>query len=444
MKKVRVFSIILTIALMITMSNTIAFATTNPTDKYTHEAIVNSYSESIFKENLFTYEKLNDGWQIVECESSADEVTIPGAVIGKAVLSIKPYTFLNCEQLSEIKVSPVNNYYTSVDGVLFTKDMKTLVAYPKNKDCTNYTVPYGVRTIGDGAFANCQKLQIITLPETIEVLGKSAFFNCTSLKNINTPDSITSILGSTFNNCTNLESFSFPEQLDILMSSSFTGCSNLKDFSIPASVAKCYLGLHLQGSAAYDNPDNQYENALYIDDVLISFNDNSVDEYAVKENTKAISYLSFDCEELKNISIPEGVEVIGGAAFHFCPKLESVTIPSSVTYIGERLFNSENTTVTIYGYENSYAENYAKEYDINFVSIGNAYKSGDVNADGVINIKDATQIQKSIANLTTFTDTQAILADYNSDGQINIKDATEIQKHLAGLKTSDGIGKKAG
>lgn len=59
--------------------------------------------------------------------------------------------------------------------------------------------------------------------------------------------------------------------------------------------------------------------------------------------------------------------------------------------------------------------------------------SGDVNNDGVINVVDATEIQKYLAGLVTFNDTQMKAADYNGDSNVSIIDATNIQKMLAGL-----------
>ena len=66
---------------------------------------------------------------------------------------------------------------------------------------------------------------------------------------------------------------------------------------------------------------------------------------------------------------------------------------------------------------------------------------GDANEDGKVNIKDATLIQKSIANLTTLTETGEALADADLNTKINIKDATAIQKHIAGIETGYPIGK---
>ncbi len=57
---------------------------------------------------------------------------------------------------------------------------------------------------------------------------------------------------------------------------------------------------------------------------------------------------------------------------------------------------------------------------------------GDVNADGVLSISDATAVQKYCAELIMSVD--RIGADFNGDLKVDIRDATDIQKKLAGLK----------
>lgn len=64
-------------------------------------------------------------------------------------------------------------------------------------------------------------------------------------------------------------------------------------------------------------------------------------------------------------------------------------------------------------------------------TIENGYVIGDVNSDGVLNIRDATALQKYVAK---FGKVNKLMADFNGDLKINIKDATDIQKKLAGLK----------
>ena len=58
------------------------------------------------------------------------------------------------------------------------------------------------------------------------------------------------------------------------------------------------------------------------------------------------------------------------------------------------------------------------------------YLAGDIVSDGKINIKDATEIQRYCANLTTkeFTLDDYNIMDFNGDGVVNIQDVADIQK----------------
>ena len=58
---------------------------------------------------------------------------------------------------------------------------------------------------------------------------------------------------------------------------------------------------------------------------------------------------------------------------------------------------------------------------------------GDPNADAVVNVKDATLIQKYIADLVNESQIYLALADCDTDAAVNIKDATMIQKYIAGI-----------
>ncbi len=65
---------------------------------------------------------------------------------------------------------------------------------------------------------------------------------------------------------------------------------------------------------------------------------------------------------------------------------------------------------------------------------------GDSDGNGTVNVKDATLIQKYVADLAVLNDMQHKCADADVSGTVNIKDATVIQKHIAGLKTGYPVG----
>jgi hypothetical protein len=68
-----------------------------------------------------------------------------------------------CETLVEIVVAAANPSYTGVDGILFSRDRKTLHTYPAGKQTLAFTIPAGVTTIGKRAFYN-NKLRSVSLP----------------------------------------------------------------------------------------------------------------------------------------------------------------------------------------------------------------------------------------------------------------------------------------
>ncbi|MDO5124243.1 MAG: alpha-amylase family glycosyl hydrolase [Eubacteriales bacterium] len=72
--------------------------------------------------------------------------------------------------------------------------------------------------------------------------------------------------------------------------------------------------------------------------------------------------------------------------------------------------------------------------------IGTDNLLGDVNGDAKVNVKDATLIQKAVANFDV-PEFVEDLADANGDTNIDVKDATAIQKWVAGLITDSPIGK---
>lgn len=81
----------------------------------------------------------------------------------------------NVGTLTAVNVSSDNQYYSSVDGVLFDKTGTTLLFYPNGKSATTYKVPEGVTTIATGAFYNCLALKSITFPSTLKTIEAEAF-----------------------------------------------------------------------------------------------------------------------------------------------------------------------------------------------------------------------------------------------------------------------------
>ena len=85
-------------------------------------------------------------------------------------------------------------------------------------------------------------------------------------------------------------------------------------------------------------------------------------------------------------------------------------------------------------YPNETGHTYVKDQLTNALEINNTTPLlGDANLDGTVNILDATEIQRFMAELCTMTDEQKALADVDHDGSITVLDATVIQRYLAEL-----------
>ena len=122
------------------------------------------------------------------------------------------YSFYDCT-IDAYEVPEDHPLYQAIDGVLFSKDGKTLLAYPGGRTDEHYDVPAGVehiwpyafgtdylktislpiglKTIGNGAFSDCGRLQSIAIPLTVTEIGDYAFWGCVSLELVSLPDGLT-------------------------------------------------------------------------------------------------------------------------------------------------------------------------------------------------------------------------------------------------------------
>lgn len=75
-----------------------------------------------------------------------------------------------------------NDYFTVVDNVLYTKDMKTLVLYPGGLTQSEFAIPEGVTRIEALAFRENDNLTKVILPESLVSIGHKAFYSCAALK----------------------------------------------------------------------------------------------------------------------------------------------------------------------------------------------------------------------------------------------------------------------
>jgi len=101
--------------------------------------------------------------------------------IPETVVSISKY-FLQSHHLREFLVAENNPRYCSIDGVLYSKDKKTLFFYPPNRTETVFEIPDTVETIKERAFLYANRLKTIIIPESVKEFKNDTFSEGTQLQ----------------------------------------------------------------------------------------------------------------------------------------------------------------------------------------------------------------------------------------------------------------------
>ena len=420
--------------------------------------------------------------------TSLTSVTIPDSVA-----SIGKGAFSDCTSLTSIAIpDSVTSIGQSAFGgcagltSITIPDSVTSIEWGAFSDCeslTSITIPDSITSIEAYTFDCCRRLTSITIPNSVKKIGYSAFRYCENLTDITIPDSVTSIEWGAFQYCEKLTSISIPESVTSIEFETFIDCRSLKYITIPSSVTSI-------GKGAF-NCCTSLTN-ITIPDSVISIGDDAF----------------YYCTSLTGITIPDSVTSIGENAFYHCYSLKSIIIPDSVTNIGESAFKGcEN--LTIYGYKNTAAEEYAlnngfefinlaeertltdkatsisvsgvvnSNADLNVSKLENTYEKSvatyditlqkdgiAIQPDGAITIKIPSDVKdckvmwlkddgtaedmnaEYIDGCYVFTtdhlsvyalvqDKTILKGDANQDGVVNIIDATYLQKHIVGYKNSD-------
>ena len=159
---------------------------------------------------------------------SLEELAIPASVnnIKNAALG---------GNIKHLLVDDGNTAYCVRDGLLLTKDNKTVLRYVGDESTVE--VPLGVTHIATGAFARAT-LASITLPDTVQTIGNGAFSDCDCLETIELSQGITSIEQYAFYGCKKLKTITLPASLRSIGRNTFEGCSSLTEIEIPQGVTE--------------------------------------------------------------------------------------------------------------------------------------------------------------------------------------------------------------
>ncbi len=363
-------------------------------------------------------------------------VTIPDTITG-----ILGCAFENCKNLESVTIPDT---VTKIGGSAF-------------EGCTSLksiNIPDSVTVIDDDSFLMCNSLKEITIPESVVEIGNCAFADCINLATINInknpdlviagdafkysrwydmqpdgvvyldrfalgykgympddlkvefregttaicndmfydaefdedvtaltgvtfPDTLTYIGDNAFKKCVNLNAIDFPEGLIHIGDYAFEGCKSLSNVIIPSQVKNLRHGFIRSG----------------------------LESVTLKCNPEMWYSAFYECENLKEVNLPETIENIHSFAFYRCYALESITLPDSVKNIEGGAFKDcvnlkeINHSGKIYMVDtNSFSdtawENAQPDGLFYFGNVLMGYK-GNVPATSELNVKDGV---KAIAN----------------------------------------------
>lgn len=245
--------------------------------------------------------------------------SLTSIVIPKSVTDIGVWAFKDCDSLGSITVAEGNTVYHSAGNCIIETARKILVVgcstsvIPTDGSVTiigsyaftgcgftSIKIPYGVTSIGYGAFYDCDSLTSIVISEGVTEIGGQAFNSCNSLTRIEIPLSVTNMGTHMFQFCSNLVSIKIPSSVMSIGNYMFQYCHSLVNIEIPSSVTSI-------GDGAFES-----------------------------------------CSALTSIEIPSRVTSIGGSAFGGCSSLTSIEIPSGMTSIGYEAFSYCSSLYVIY------------------------------------------------------------------------------------------------
>ena len=298
---------------------------------------------------------------------SLSKVEIPAGVT-----EVRSSSFMGCGNLKEINVDSENSTFGSENGVMFSKDMSTLVCCPAGKS-GEYRVPETVTSIGEGAFCYSGVNPVIVSANVKEIC-MNAFIGSQNLESIYLPNGLSEIMRRAFRDCVNLKDVYYdgtPDEWDAI--------------TIDNDGNEYLMSAEKHFNAAYTTPEPT--TALYI---------NTNRPYAIGTDVKAENSGVYDggLWSFSNRDFTAHYEDIGkpfGELESFPDTFKSyVDDPSELEDMYINILSAGTYKITLLCRQYS-----GRGYRVNFIGNGNADQTADfvpVNEKGVGVAKYSTSI----------------------------------------------------
>lgn len=388
--------------------------------------------------------------------------------------------------VAEVKVSETNPFLTVSDGLLYTKDMKTLIGCPPAMDIAELKISEKTEIIGDYAFATCYKLKDLVIPENIRQINNAAFAACINLESVELPQSVNAVYMDTFYMCESLKNVKFNGEIQRIGTGAFSECASLTEFDIPDSV--CYIGTN----AFEFSPCIEVVDGIHYVDNWVVDSEEDIENVVPKSDTVGIAEMAFQfSENIKHIDFPDSVKYVcdiaivgtgyypyeihyrasyinedtlkgAKSASHFyiydkycdifdsektipaeyklkeIPEFEIDGVISSVwsDIAGETVEEPEEPIdkfVVIHGYAGSTAQAYAEKYNRKFVLIEEEIPHTTTEATTTASTATVETTTVTTEKTTEDVVSEVVKGDANGDGKLTIADAVSLTNWIMGV-----------
>ena len=296
--------------------------------------------------------------------------TLVSVKVPASVTSIGWGAFANCPELRKVDISACSGLKALPDNFVYGAAKLGGIAIPGSvtsigssafEGCKALTAADINASIGDDAFAGCEKLSTVTLRNRVSSIGEGAFRNCTALTSLTIPCSAKTVGEEFINGCTSLENLIFdgaPTKITEGMLRIGQG-SRLQSLELKLGVMELDYSIFRNGGEGHYNltslslPQamrNASADVMKMTSVeKLTVHDLGVLGDSFARECTTLRELSFSqgvikrnsfagCTNLEKLSIGDGVYAIGEGAFRNCTSLTGVTIGKNVLTIGREAF----------------------------------------------------------------------------------------------------------
>lgn len=269
------------------------------------------------------------------------QTNITGCMIPASVRQIGTGAFCGCVNIKQFTVASENKTYATIDGILYNKSSKELVAFPLSYGTSHVTIPEGIKSIGEYAFA-CLGIRFnghgslsytISLPSTLTTVKDYGFYYAGD-KSYN--DTLRGYLSS----IQEIGRFAFlgsgihflePLAPEVIGAYAF---SEYKDVRFNWDFPVSFHNVKEIGAGAFSNIDIDTSGSRSNETLTLDLSDAQITRIA----PYTFSGIDLTARKLE-IVLPSTVTEIGNSAFEGCKvdKL-SIIIPNKVTTIGDGAF----------------------------------------------------------------------------------------------------------